>query len=158
MTYSTFTGKDGSQANFPWVTQKIAGVDAMVFVLDVAGLPVSSSNPVPISVGASPGTMPVSIAATVATDQVVLGAALSSGTVATLTTTQTLKTATSGRKVIYVSNGGTVGVWLSFGATAAVVGAGLYLPPGSNEPFPYAGEIRVVSASGAAGPIGYVEF
>lgn len=159
----TFVGKDGQNAAFTWLVQKINGVPAMVMVIDVNGSPLATANPLPITAPSNlpvavQGTAAVSIAGTVATDQIVYGAMLSQGTVASLTTSQPLKTATVGRKVIYISNGGTAGIWVAFGATPAVVGTGLYLPPGSNEPFPYAGEVRVVSASGTAGPIGYVEF
>jgi hypothetical protein len=74
------------------------------------------------------------------------------------TTSQTLVTANANRGLLIVSNGGTVGVWLTFAATTAVVNRGVYLPPSSNESFPYRGEVRVIPATGAGGPVSYVEF
>jgi hypothetical protein len=165
VAYTTFIGRDGQQATFSWVTQKIGGVDASVLVLDVNGAPLSTGNPLPITAPSNlpvavQGTVPVSVAATVPVDQIVLGAALSEGVGLTSSaSSQTLKTATAGRKVIYVANGGTSGIWLHFAASAATVGNGVYLPAKSNEPFAYPGEIRfILESGGTAGPVSFVEF
>lgn len=74
------------------------------------------------------------------------------------TTSTTVVTANANRTVLWVSNGhATIGVWLAFGATAALVGRGIYLPPKSSAPFAFRGEVRVIPESGTGGPIGYVE-
>lgn len=140
MTYTAFTGKDGSQANFPWVTQKIGGVDAMVFVLDVNGAPLATGNPLPITAPSAipvsgtvavSGTTPVSIAATVQTLTPPDGSPLTTPTTATVGVGSGQMIASNGsRKRIDVSNSSTTAqVWIRPGSGTAAVGLGWLLPP-----------------------------
>lgn len=166
MAYTVFTGRDGQQLGFSWVTQKIGGVDAAVMVLDVNGSPLSTANPLPITAPSNlpvsvQGTVPVSIAGTVT----VTDAPASSATVGTATisgaASTTLKTASGSGEVTFVSNSSaTAGIWVTFGAVAAVVGTGVYIPPKANEPFPWIGEIRMIVETGGATPfaVGYAVF
>jgi hypothetical protein len=137
MAYTTFTGRDGQNAAFAWVTQRIGGIDAMVMVLDVAGNPVSSSNPLPISAPSNlpvavQGTVPVSVAATLPTStppDTALGAA--GATTATVNTASgTLIAGNASRKRIEISNSSaTAQVWIRPGGGTAAVGTGWLLPP-----------------------------
>lgn len=155
MAYTTFTGRDGSQAAFQWVTQKIGGVDAAVMVLDVAGAPVSSGNPLPVGVI---GTVPVSVAATVNTLTPPDTAALSVSGATVGTSSATLIAANGSRRRVDVSNGSTTaGVWIRPGAGTAAVGTGWYLPPQAQAS--YFTTLILVAISGSAGvPVGLVEW
>lgn len=77
---------------------------------------------------------------------------------ASFSVSTTLVAANASRSLLLVSNGhATIGVWLTFGAAAALVGRGFYLPPKASAPFDYSGEVRVIPESGTGGPVGYVE-
>lgn len=78
---------------------------------------------------------------------------------ASFSASTTLVSANASRSVLWVSNGhATIGAWLTFAASAAVVGRGVYLPPKASAPFNYSGEVRVIPESGTGGPVGYAEF
>lgn len=179
MAYSTFTGRDGQQAAFQWVTQKIGGVDATVLCLDIGGAPASSTNPVPVTapsplpvsgtVGISgtvpvsgsvalSGTSPVSVAGTVSTLTPADIVALSVGGATVGTSTATLIAANGSRKRVDVSNGSTTaGIWIRPGAGTAVVGQGWYLPPQAQAS--YYTTLILVAISGTAGvTVGLVEW
>lgn len=165
MAYTTFTGKDGSQASFPWVTQKVGGIDAMVFVLDVAGSPVSSSNPLPVTAPANlpvavQGTVPISVAANVNTltpPDTALGAG-GATTANVAATSATLIAANASRKRIDVSNSSTTAqVWIRPGGGTAAVGTGWLLPPQAQATYYTTLALTAISSSGTV-PVGIVEW
>jgi hypothetical protein len=98
-----------------------------------------------------------SSAFTLATTEPTASAVISEGGVTVTTSSTTVKTATSSRRVIEISNGGTAGVWVHFGASAATAGQGSYLPPASSNRWAYSGEVRAIAASGS-NAVGYVEW
>lgn len=164
MAYGTFIGRDGQNAAFSWVTQVINGVPAMVMVLDVAGAPVSSSNPLPVSAPSNlpvavQGTVPVSVAATLQTLTPPDAAPLSSPTGVSIGTSSTqLAVQNLSRKRIEVCNWSTTAqVAVRFGANTAVIGTGLILPPQAQATYYTTAEIRVI-ASAAATLVSYVEW
>ena len=61
------------------------------------------------------------------------------------------------RKRIDISNGGTAGVWLHFGGSAAVAGQGTFLPPGSTGSWYTTARVAVIAASGSQA-VGYTEW
>lgn len=88
-----------------------------------------------------------------------LSSAFAQGGVTATTASATLVAARSGRRYVEVANGGANGVWVRFGATAAVAGQGSYVPSKSTAAWPFDGEVRIiVETGGASGPVGYTEW
>lgn len=165
MAYTTFTGKDGAQASFPWVTQKIGGIDAAVFVLDVNGAPLATANPLPITAPSNlpvavQGTVPVSVASTLPTStpaDTALGAA-GATTASVGTSSATLIAANGSRKRIDISNSSTTAqVWIRPGAGTAAVGTGWLLPPQAQATY-YTTLVLVAISTVAATVVGIVEW
>jgi hypothetical protein len=166
MAYTTtFIGRDGSQTAFPWVTQRLGGVDAAVMVLDVNGSPLATANPLPITAPSNlpvavQGTVPVSVAAnlnTLTPPDTALGAAgATTGTVGT--TSATLVAANASRKRIDISNSSTTAqVWIRPGAGTAAVGTGWLLPPQAQATY-YTTLALVAISTVAATVVGIVEW
>jgi hypothetical protein len=165
MAYTTFTGRDGQQAAFQWVTQKIGGVDATVLVLDIGGAPASSANPVPVTAPSNlpvavQGTVPVSVASVLPTStppDTALGAA--GATTATVAAaTGTLIAANASRKRIDVSNSSTTAqVWIKPGGGTAAVGTGWLLPPQAQATYYTTLALSAISSSGSV-TVGLVEW
>ena len=87
------------------------------------------------------------------------GNQLGQGGITSSGSTQQLVAANTSRKRVDVSNGGTTGVWLHFGASSAVAGQGVFLPPGSTGTFYTTARVAVINAaSGTNGPVGYTEW
>lgn len=85
----------------------------------------------------------------------VLSAPIAHGGVTATGSSQALRTADANRKYIEVANDhATDGVWVRFGAAAAVTGQGGYVPPKSAQIWTWDGEVRVIGTSGTA--IGFV--
>lgn len=165
MAYTSFTGRDGQQAAFTWVTQKIGGIDASVLVLDVGGSPLSTSNPLPVTAPSNlpvavQGTAAVSIAANVSTltpPDTALGAA-GATTANVLATSGTLIAANALRKRIDVSNSSTTAqVWIRPGAGSAAVGTGWLLPPQAQATYYTTLALSAISSSGTVA-VGIVEW
>jgi hypothetical protein len=96
---------------------------------------------------------------TLATTEPTASAALGEGGVSVTTSSTTVKTATAGRRVIEVSNGGDSGIWVHFAASAATAGQGSFLPPNSSNRWAYSGEVRaIVESGGSTCLVGYVEW
>lgn len=71
---------------------------------------------------------------------------------------QQIVAANASRQLVEVSNGGTNGVWLAFGATA-VVNQGTYLPAKATGYWPTTAQVNcILETGGAAGPIGFTEW
>lgn len=86
------------------------------------------------------------------------GNALSKGGSTSTSSSTSLVATNTNRKVIEVSNGGTSGVWLSFGS-AAVVGQGTYLPSKATGFWPTTAQVfMILESGGTGGAVGYTEW
>lgn len=165
MAYTTFTGRDGQQAQFQWVTQQIGSNFAQVLVLDVGGAPASSSNPVPVTAPgnlpvAVQGTVPISVAANVNTltpPDTGLGAA--GATTANVAATSGALIGSNGsRKRIDVSNSSTTAqIWIKPGGGTAAVGTGWLLPPQAQATYFTTLALSAISSAGTVA-VGIVEW
>jgi hypothetical protein len=172
VAYTTFIGRDGQQASFSWVTQKIGGIDASVLVLDVNGAPLSTANPLPIT---APSNLPVAIQGTPSVTISGTPTVAVSGTLQTLTppdgsplttpTSATVGVASAtmiaqnlSRKRIDVSNSSTTAqVWIRPGSGTAAVGLGWLLPPQAQASY-YTTAALIAISTVAATAVGIVEW
>lgn len=100
----------------------------------------------------------VTAAAPLPVREPVRGAPLSQGTFAATTASGTLVAANSSRRIIEIANPATVNLWLRFGAVAAAVGTGVFVPPGAIAFWMTTVEVRCILASGSGVSVGYVEW
>lgn len=88
----------------------------------------------------------------------VRGAPLAHGTASMTTASGTIVASNSSRRIIEIANPAAVNLWLRFGAAAAVVGTGVFVPPGAIAYWMTTVEIRGILASGSGVSVGYVEW
>ncbi len=100
----------------------------------------------------------VTAAAPLPVREPVRGAPLTHGTAAMTTASGTIVAANASRRIIEIYNPAAVNLWLRFGAAAAAVGTGAFVPPGASTYFFTTVEIRGILASGAGVSIGYMEW
>ena len=107
--------------------------------------------------GAAGTATPVSASNPLPTREPVKGSALGKGGITASTATQPLAATNASRNVIEISNGGTSGVWLAFGARA-VVGQGTYLPAKATGYWPTTAAVNAILEPAAPRPVGYTEW
>ncbi len=74
------------------------------------------------------------------------------------TTSGTLRSANAARRIVDIYNASAVNLWLRFGAAAAVVGVGAFVPPGASTFFFTTAEVRGILESGSPVTCGIVEW
>lgn len=87
-----------------------------------------------------------------------IDAALTAGGGADVATSSTLiVAANASRSSLILSNGSDTGVWITFAATGAATGMGVYLPAGVDREYVYSGAVCGVNVGTGTKRVGYVE-